>query len=209
MPESPLLPPSSEDDLQRVLALNVRGMSAVQELIAVLRESTDQLVALTRRVHELEQLAATDTLTGLANRRGLEEAMRRLDAHAARYGTPVAVVMLDIDDLRTINDRHSHHAGDVLLRGVAVALRACARGSDVIARTGGDEFVALLPGSTPDGARAFLERLTAAAQFVRLPDGAIVPVRFAIGIAGRDEAGSLAPAIDLADSRLIVDKQRT
>jgi diguanylate cyclase len=199
---------TGDDELQRLLTLTERGMGAVQEMIAVLREGDRDMVALVQRVRQLELLVWSDVLTGLLNRRGLEEEMGREEARARRYGMPAAVAMLDVDGLREVNERHGFAGGDALLRAVGTALRAGARDSDVVARVGDDTFAALLPGADLPGARVFLDRVRGAAQFAQLPDGAIVPVRLSSGVATREEAGALRDALELAGQRLLVEKRR-
>jgi diguanylate cyclase (GGDEF)-like protein len=91
------------------------------------------------------QMAVTDELTGLYNRHYMREELRRMTAHAARRDRPFAVISLDVDGLKLVNDSRGHQAGDALLRGIADALRIVLRSEDIAVRTGGDEFVVLLP----------------------------------------------------------------
>ena len=91
------------------------------------------------------QMAVTDELTGLYNRHYMREELRRMTAHAARRDRPFAVISLDVDGLKRVNDSRGHQAGDALLRGIADALRMVLRSEDIAVRTGGDEFVVLLP----------------------------------------------------------------
>ncbi len=109
------------------------------------------------RISELEQLADTDTLTPLPNRRAF---LRRLEAvigYCARHGTPAAIVFVDLDGLKRINDEYGHAAGDAVLRHVATQLSASLRGSDMVARIGGDEFGLILDhlNETDASAKAF------------------------------------------------------
>jgi diguanylate cyclase (GGDEF)-like protein len=90
-------------------------------------------------------MAITDELTGLYNRHYMRDALRRMTAHATRRDQPFAIVSLDVDGLKSVNDARGHHAGDLLLRGIADSLRAVLRSEDIAVRTGGDEFVVLLP----------------------------------------------------------------
>lgn len=94
---------------------------------------------------EAFQMAVTDELTGLYNRHYMQEQLRRLTAHATRHDGSFAIISLDVDGLKTVNDSRGHQAGDALLRGIADALRAVLRTEDIPVRTGGDEFVVLLP----------------------------------------------------------------
>lgn len=97
-----------------------------------------------RRIEELEALAYADTLTGLASRRFAEISLRLSADQWERYGWPFGVILLDVNDFKTINDTHGHAAGDRILKMTALTLRGSTRPSDVVARWGGDEFLALL-----------------------------------------------------------------
>ena len=94
---------------------------------------------------EAFQMAVTDELTGLYNRHYMREQLRRLTAHATRHDGSFAIISLDVDGLKTVNDTRGHQAGDALLRGIADALRAVLRTEDIPVRIGGDEFDVLLP----------------------------------------------------------------
>ncbi len=107
----------------------------------------------------LRRLADTDPLTGLLNRSGFLLAANREHAIAQRSGDPLTLALLDLDGFKQINDRDGHAAGDRLLAGLGGDWRARVRPGDILARQGGDEFVLLLPATTPTGAEAVLERL--------------------------------------------------
>ena len=96
---------------------------------------------------ELEQLVATDPLTGLFNRRYFEARLEEEVARALRYGSSLALLTVDVDKFKSVNDRFGHTAGDAVLHGVALVVRRTVRFFDVCARIGGDEFVILLHGS--------------------------------------------------------------
>jgi diguanylate cyclase (GGDEF)-like protein/PAS domain S-box-containing protein len=137
--------------------------------------------ALAESAARLSALAATDPLTGLPNRREFE---RRL-GHAQPAGC--SVLAIDVDNLKVINDTYGHEAGDVVLQAVAAALRMGLRDVDLVARTGGDEFAALLPGAGAGEAAAAAERLRRAMHGVALPRGqARVSVGCAASAAGAD-----------------------
>lgn len=114
-----------------------------------------------RQKDAAEQLARTDVLTGLANRRAFDEVAQREVQLAQRYGTPLTLMMTDLDHFKTINDRFGHYGGDEVLRNFAQVLLASTRGVDLIGRWGGEEFVVLMPGTT-------LEEACHAAERVRL-----------------------------------------
>ncbi|HEX2295421.1 MAG TPA: sensor domain-containing diguanylate cyclase [Actinomycetota bacterium] len=113
-------------------------------------------------LEEVRQMADTDGLTGLANRRSFEAALDREVARALRTGEQLTLVLLDIDYFKDLNDRHGHQVGDRVLRATGRALRAASREFDTAARYGGEEFVVLLPGCSSDQAVAAAERLRAA-----------------------------------------------
>lgn len=106
-----------------------------------------------------EALARTDALTGLANRRAFDAGARREIERARRYGTPLALVIADLDHFKTINDRHGHHVGDLVLQEFARILGDSVRGVDLVGRWGGEEFAILMPGTDLDEARLAAERM--------------------------------------------------
>jgi diguanylate cyclase (GGDEF)-like protein/PAS domain S-box-containing protein len=139
----------------------------------------------------LRLLAERDGLTGLLNRRRFEEELSRHVAHASRYGTGGAVLLLDLDDFKVVNDSLGHRTGDVLISSVAELLRARLRESDVLARLGGDEFAILLPKADIERAEAVAESLLEEVRENRTVfRGRTVKVTTSIGIAvirGRDQ----------------------
>lgn len=112
-----------------------------------------------RRLARAERLAATDALTGLPNRRQADEMLERLVAAARRGGRPLAVVLVDLDHFKAINDRFGHAAGDVALRETGAAIRELLRTSDHVARFGGEEFLVLLPDTSGTDAVAVADKL--------------------------------------------------
>jgi diguanylate cyclase (GGDEF)-like protein len=121
------------------------------------------VLGLRRRLDEAEgrirELATTDDLTGLRNRRYIQNRLEEEIVRAARTRRPLSVALFDVDHFKRINDTQGHDGGDEVLRSVgAMALRAC-RGSDLVARFGGDEFLIVLPETDPEGAGVIAERL--------------------------------------------------
>jgi len=107
----------------------------------------------------LEELALTDTLTGLPNRRAIEEWAPRQLSGATRHGFPFWVVVADLDKFKSVNDTYGHEAGDAILKRFAQILRANCRAADMCARIGGEEFVIVLTHTSRDGVLTLLERL--------------------------------------------------
>ena len=107
---------------------------------------------------EVHRLATTDELTGLANQRGLYEVVRALPNQLRKNELDLTVVYVDLDDLKSVNDRYGHAAGDALIRSVADVLRAAFREQDTIARVGGDEFAVLITSASQEDARSLVHR---------------------------------------------------
>ncbi|TRZ77571.1 MAG: sensor domain-containing diguanylate cyclase [Deltaproteobacteria bacterium] len=130
--------------------------------------------------HEkLNFLASRDSLTGLLNRRVLEDIVKREFDRAARYRTPLTVVFLDVDDFKMVNDLYGHDAGDDVLKYVATQLLSMTRASDVVARFAGDEFIVILPNTPIDEASEFANRLQT--FFINHPlDFEGSPIRFTV-----------------------------
>jgi diguanylate cyclase (GGDEF)-like protein len=108
---------------------------------------------------ELSDLAETDALTGLINHRGFQQALRGELRRASGRGEPVALVAIDIDDFKAVNERHGHPFGDGVLQGVSAQLRKSVRSGDIAARTGGEEFALILPGTGAEAAQEIAERV--------------------------------------------------
>ena len=114
-----------------------------------------------RRVEaQLQELATTDPLTGLVNYRRLLEVLRTEMARSRRTGRSFALLLVDMDGLKQINDRYGHLAGSRAICRVADALRGSTRETDVVSRFGGDEFAIVLPESSDDGGRVVMERVS-------------------------------------------------
>jgi diguanylate cyclase (GGDEF)-like protein len=150
----------------------------------------------TVRIHK--NAACMDELTGLLNRRGFFAAARELSAQQARYSEPVSVLLFDLDHFKKINDRYGHAAGDAALRQFAETVSSKMRASDVVARFGGEEFVAMLPGTIGDAAVA-AERVRLAfeatgANIAGQPLAATVSIGVASGVAGADLSAILSAA---------------
>ncbi len=160
----------------------------------------------TRLSSRLSELATHDALTGVLNRNGLEEATQR--HFAGRPPTRMALLVIDVDHFKRINDNHGHAAGDAVLRGVARQLKAELRGVDVMARWGGEEFLVCCHGA--DGVDALAERLRRAVEAARhpVPDGSDVACTVSIGVSPPfDTAADWEPASRAADRALYEAKR--
>lgn len=142
-----------------------------------------------RLVEQLEREAAEDPLTGLSNKRSFELAYSAERGRAQREGGTTAVVTLDIDHFKQINDRYHHNFGDQVLVAVADALRAAVRGYDTVARVGGDEFVILLPGTGAEEAEVVAERARALVSEIELPEGSLSCSAGVAAVGGEDPFG--------------------
>jgi diguanylate cyclase (GGDEF)-like protein len=157
-----------------------------------------------RQADALLVLSRTDPLTGLGNTLAFEERLEQEASRAARYGEPLSLLLVDVDGLKSINDRHGHGAGNRALQAVARALRTGARATDLPARVGGDEFAMLTP-STPGPAAAALGERIRALVAGEQQDGLTVSV----GVATLDEARASEARVllDGADAALYEAKR--
>jgi len=134
--------------------------------------------------HTLE-MAVTDGLTGLNNRRYLDKHLKSLFERAAQRGRPLSLCITDIDRFKTVNDTHGHDAGDEVLREFANRIRQTVRGADLACRYGGEEFVVVMPDTTPETAAAVAERLRMVVEmelFKLRSAGVTLPITASIGI---------------------------
>jgi diguanylate cyclase (GGDEF)-like protein len=139
----------------RSRTVRVRLAAEVERLAAELKASQT-------RISELEARIDVDPLTETFNRRGFERELKRSLAYVKRYGVSAALIYLDLDGFKPVNDRHGHAAGDAVLKTIAAALVRKVRTSDIVARIGGDEFAVLLWNVTEDEAAAKAQALEAA-----------------------------------------------
>jgi diguanylate cyclase (GGDEF)-like protein len=135
------------------------GLLALAGLMLLTLVLARPLLRTFRWTEEQASEARVDSLTGLANRRALEEILAAEISRAQRFAHQLAIVLLDLDRFKEINDSFGHAAGDVMLRAVSRLLTSLARQGDTVARWGGEEFVVVLPETDLEGARRFAERL--------------------------------------------------
>ncbi len=165
------------DELRTQYALALERETALREQLDDAQRAVDALNA------KLAQLTNTDPLTGIYNRRYFHECYRRELARSQRYDVPVSVVMIDLDHFREVNEAHGHVAGDLVLQHVAGVLADRVRSSDLLARYGGQLFVALLSQTDATGGKIFGERAREAIEETRvlLPTGDTVTLTASVG----------------------------
>ena len=155
---------------------------------------------------ELERLSRVDPLTDLANRRQFDERLGLALKRLQRHDTDVALMCLDIDHFKQINDGHGHAAGDAVLRGFAARLSASVRETDLVARLGGDEFVILLEGASPEAAEAVAGKVIQAMAVPVAVDGMAHTVTTSIGIAHAHRSIDAEALMTRADAALYAAK---
>ena len=175
---------------RRSTAQITRQMAQITDYASVLEQQKDALETANR---QLGLLAMHDTLTGLSNRRAFEQRMAQEMSHSRRYGTPLSLLLLDVDSFKAYNDGFGHPAGDEVLRILANVIRIQGRETDFFARYGGEEFVIILPQTDAAGAGVVAERLRAAVEAASWPER---PVTASLG------AATLLPA--MADEEALV-----
>jgi diguanylate cyclase (GGDEF)-like protein len=158
------------------------------------------------RYREARRLADTDALTGLRNRRFFHETLLRECTRAHRYGRSLALLVLDVDDFKAINERVGHLAGDTVLAETAARLRAALRASDVACRVGGDEFAILLPEAGARQATQLYDRVETAVSSE--PIGTIGRLTLSGGVAQLAEGEDATAFFERADEALYRAKQR-
>ncbi len=156
-------------------------------------------------LERVRALATTDGLTGLPNRRHLDEALDRACAQVARGHGSLGVLMIDVDHFKRLNDTHGHQVGDDVLRHVAKVLDSELRAGDMVARYGGEEFTVVMPGSQGVEAQGAAERLRCAVELA----GGPVDVTVSVGVAWAPLHGTTrAELVASADAALYEAKQR-
>lgn len=158
---------------------------------------------------ELTQLATTDALTGLQNRRSFFDAAAAEVARARRYGDPLSLVSINLDRFKLVNDKYGHAAGDVALVRFAEICRRHVREVDLLARIGGEEFALLLPATSQDNAARLAERIRQAVHDIAiLADGQSFQFTVSMGVAAyRDTGDSLEELMRRADDALYRAKE--
>jgi diguanylate cyclase (GGDEF)-like protein len=194
------------DALSRGAELEREALRELSQLQLSLERATHEARAARREAEQLREQADRDWLTGLHNRRFLARELERLGAHG--LGGPFSLAIVDLDHFKAINDRFGHDAGDRVLVRVAALLLGGVRQSDVVVRTGGEEFVVLMPATAPNAAAACGERVRAAIRdepWDWLEPG--MTVTASVGVATDADATALDRLAAIADDRLYEAKR--
>jgi diguanylate cyclase len=174
-------------------------------LSAQLRASTEEVNALTQSLQRARSEALRDPLTDLRNRRGFEQSAEDLRLQRGSFEN-IALLMIDIDHFKAVNDTHGHVLGDKVLRAVAHVLKSNIKGRDVAARVGGEEFAVLLPDTSVAGAVSLGKQICALVSHGRIKraagDGTIGQVTLSIGVAVARDGESLESLMERADMAL-------
>jgi diguanylate cyclase (GGDEF)-like protein len=160
-----------------------------------------------RQADELQRRLSMDALTGLADRRTFLGRLRDEHERTRRYPQPLAVAVVDVDGLKSINDRGGHLAGDAALRAIGEAIRHGLRAADTGARFGGDEFVVMAPQTDAEAAAALAERIRALAEDARLPGGLGLTVSVGVACARAGQPWTPNEILERADRALYEAKR--
>jgi diguanylate cyclase (GGDEF)-like protein len=168
----------------------------------------DQIAVALDRARQHTKEARTDYLTGLANRPEFERAIDRAVAAAQRHKRRLALMMIDLDNLKDINDTHGHHVGDEAIRVLAQELQRAVRATDTCGRLGGDEFGVAMPDADERHASDVATRVRQSLEELNRTGQAPVPVQFSIGITSWRHGMDWHAMYQLADKNLYIDKRR-
>jgi len=169
----------------RLVRDNAELVEQLRASHTMLEQANDQLRVLNE---ELRIQANTDSLTGIYNRRFLDASILNEVTRRNRYPDPLSVAMIDVDHFKIFNDQHGHEGGDIVLQEIANILEECARNTDVVGRYGGEEFMVVLPKTTPENALLFAERVRKAiSEKAILLNDVACGITVSIGVSGVDD----------------------
>jgi len=189
---------ASRDEFDALLPDTVKLIGSLLSLVIAHERSA---LAADRRLSDVLEESKTDALTGLANRRGWDERLALEEKSLEVLGDTASLIVLDLDDLKAVNDRHGHALGDKMLQRTAEAIRSCVRSSDYVARVGGDEFMILVSDCDAACVDRFVQRIDE--QLDQMD------IRASIGSAVRLPGRSLSEAQALADERMYAEKRES
>jgi two-component system, cell cycle response regulator len=192
------------------IALAVRAPEHPKDaaLVEVIARELAGPIRIATLVEESQRLASVDALTGLMNRRAFLEGMRGEVARAKRHGHALAMILLDVDHFKLVNDDHGHASGDAVLSAVGKLLGEKSRAGDLVARWGGEEFVLALHATNLEGALTLAERQRQALETLAIvgPAGNQIPVTASFGVAQFRSSDEIDVLIDRADRAMYFAK---
>ena len=202
--------PATGADVVQFQLNSVLGFAAPHFLLILLL--ADQTLHFWRKREDtIRELSRTDALTGLNNRRSIMELLSKEVARTLRHGPPLAVVLLDLDHFKRVNDTWGHPTGDLVLQQAARALKATIRQCDAVGRYGGEEFMILLPDTSLAGAEVLIERCRAAlaATTITADNGETFSISGSFGLASNEQCHGLSAEVMIkaADDALYRAKQ--
>lgn len=185
-----------------------RSRGEIEELRQQANQANAEIARLQAELEQTSELIRHDPLTGMLNRKGLDEALSREAAFAQRRGTPLCLGLLDVDNFKQINDTHGHQTGDEALQHLATVIRENVRPQDSVGRYGGEEFVVLLPDTTLDSAAAALVRLQRALtkRFFLARQQKLL-ITFSAGVTQLRSDEQPEHAVDRADKAMYIAKR--
>lgn len=197
-----IFPLPSQGGVVQGACIAIHDMTELAESARLLEQAMDQAV-------NLEDSNQRDGLTGLYNRKFLEEQITQEVQRAKRYDWPLAFAMIDADHFKNINDTYGHPEGDVVLRTLSSRMQGMLRSSDTLCRYGGEEFALIIPNISQEHARPLLERLRKAIEELEVEtnDGKRIKVTVSIGVAQFDGSISSGELVRRADEALYAAKQ--
>lgn len=190
-----------------VLIFNVYVIYQQLQITRIRRQLTDQVFAVDKveeMAQEVYKMALLDPLTGLFNRRYIEQRLEDEIARSQRHGRPLSVILFDLDEFKQVNDTYGHGAGDSLLKAFAQKLSKATRGSDASARYGGDEFLVVLPECKPENVQHVLKRLEGMRVDI---EGHNLPIALSAGWAELLPGESAKDLLARADTALYTNKR--
>lgn len=171
-------------------------------------EAQEKIRKLEQELESLSEKVRIDQLTGVLNRRGMDEAMTREVARAARAGTKLSIALLDIDNFKKLNDNYGHHVGDAALKHLATVIQESIRPTDIVSRFGGEEFVVLLPNTDIEQAMASMTRLQRAlTKRFFMGNNEQILITFSAGVALYQESDDQASVLHRADQAMYLAKK--
>ncbi len=187
------------DPMPELSPFQISAIELIARMLSTILSLEFQSLDQRRSYERAKMESESDELTGLLNRRGWDRALYEEEALCAQYGFAASVMVIDLDNLKAVNDTHGHKAGDDLIRNAADIIEQTCRSDDVVARTGGDEFAVLTKGISQEGLRAFARRIRIALM--------VSGVSASVGTSTRTPSKSLTDAWTEADKAMYVSKR--